>query len=150
MKLDPHNAEALSDLGDFYKEAPEIVGGGMDKAEAMAAQLDKIDPARAHLLRARIAESRKDYGTAEREFKQAIATAAHPAHTGQRSPVFIAVDNAGQIWTRLFAAAKVRRKKTNTPASRSMTQRRSQRIESRSGARCPNMLQELFGQCFKI
>ena len=64
---------------DFYKEAPGIVGGGVDKAEATAAQLDKIDAARAHQLRARIAEARKDYGTAEREFKQAIASAAHPA-----------------------------------------------------------------------
>ena len=37
VKLDPRNAEALSDLGDFYKEAPGIVGGGMDKAESIAA-----------------------------------------------------------------------------------------------------------------
>ena len=51
----------------------------MDKAEGIAAQLDKLDPARAHQLRARMAEARKDYATAEREFKQAIATAAHPA-----------------------------------------------------------------------
>ena len=79
VKLDPHNAEALSDVGDFYKEAPGIVGGGMDKAEAIAAQLDKIDAARAHQLRARIAEARKDFGTAEREFKQAVASAVHPA-----------------------------------------------------------------------
>ncbi len=79
VQLDPHNAEALSDVGDFYKEAPGIVGGGVDKAEATAAQLDKIDAARAHQLRARIAEARKDFGTAEREFKQAIASAAHPA-----------------------------------------------------------------------
>jgi tetratricopeptide (TPR) repeat protein len=79
VKLDPHNAEALSDLGEFYQEAPGVIGGGIDKAEAVAAQLDKIDAARAHLLRARIAEGRKDLGSAEQEFKQAIATAAHPA-----------------------------------------------------------------------
>jgi tetratricopeptide (TPR) repeat protein len=79
VKLDPRNAEALSDLGDFYKEAPGIVGGGMDKAESIAAQLGKVDPAGAHQLRARMAESRKDYGTAEAEFKQAIAIDAHPA-----------------------------------------------------------------------
>jgi len=79
VRLDPRNAEALSDLGDFYKEAPGVVGGGMDKAEGVAAQLDKIDQARAHDLRARIAEAHKDYGAAEREFKQAIAAAAHPA-----------------------------------------------------------------------
>ena len=78
-KLDPNNAEALSDVGDFYKEAPGVVGGGMDKAEAIAGQLDTVDAARAHQLRARIAEARKDYGTAEREFKLAVASAAHPA-----------------------------------------------------------------------
>ena len=79
-RLGPRNAEALSDLGDFYKEAPGVVGGGIDKAEGVAAQLDKLDPARAHQLRARIAESRKDYSTAESEFKQAVAGAAHPAN----------------------------------------------------------------------
>ena len=78
-RLNPRNAEALSDLGDFYQQAPGVVGGGIDKAEGVAAQLDKLDQARAHQLRARIAEARKDYGTAEREFKQAVAVAAHPA-----------------------------------------------------------------------
>jgi len=79
VRLNPRNAEALSDLGEFYKEAPGIVGGGTDKAEGVAKQLDKVDAGRAHQLRARIAEGRKDYGTAEREFKYAIAASAHPA-----------------------------------------------------------------------
>ena len=79
VRLDPRNAEALSDLGDFYKDAPGIVGGGMDKAETIAAQLDRVDPARAHQLRGEIAEAHKDYGAAEREFKQAIAVSPHPA-----------------------------------------------------------------------
>src|SRR6185437_7298879 len=30
VSLDPRNAEALSDLGDYYTEAPGIVGGGKD------------------------------------------------------------------------------------------------------------------------
>jgi tetratricopeptide (TPR) repeat protein len=79
VKLDPRNAPALSDVGEFYREAPGIVGGGLDKAENIAGQLDKIDPARAHELRAAIAESRKDDATAEQELKQAIAASAHPA-----------------------------------------------------------------------
>jgi tetratricopeptide (TPR) repeat protein len=79
VSLDPRNDEALSALGDFYKDAPGVVGGGIDKAVGIAAQLDKVGPAYAHLLRARIAEARKDYGTAEREFRQAIATAQNPA-----------------------------------------------------------------------
>ncbi len=79
VKLNPRNADALTDLGDFYQQAPAIVGGGTDKAQGIAAQLDKVDPAGAHLLRARIAEGGKDYTTAEKELKAAIAASAHPA-----------------------------------------------------------------------
>lgn len=79
VRLNPRNAEALTDLGEFYKEAPGVVGGGTDKAEQIAQQLDHVDPARAHQLRARIAEAHKDYGTAEREYKAAIAASPHPA-----------------------------------------------------------------------
>jgi hypothetical protein len=79
VRLGPRNPEALADLGEYYKEAPEVIGGGTGKAEALVAQLDQLDPARAHQLRASIAEKRKDYGTAERELKQSIAASAHPA-----------------------------------------------------------------------
>jgi tetratricopeptide (TPR) repeat protein len=79
VRLDPRNGPALSDLGDFYNEAPGVVGGGTDKAENIANQLDKVDPARAHELRGRIASSRGDYDTAEREFRQAISVSMHPA-----------------------------------------------------------------------
>jgi hypothetical protein len=51
----------------------------LGSAEAIAAQLDRVDPARAHELRGRIAVERKDYGTAERDFKQAIQAGVHPA-----------------------------------------------------------------------
>lgn len=79
VELDPRNAEALSDLGSFDVDAPGIVGGGLDKAEAIAARLDKVDPARAHQLRAEMASNRKDYATAEKELKEAVAASAHPA-----------------------------------------------------------------------
>ncbi len=79
VELDPKNAGALSDLGEFYKDAPGIVGGGTNKAEAIAAQLDKVDPAKALELRGNIAVSRKDDLSAERDFKQAIAVSPHPA-----------------------------------------------------------------------
>jgi tetratricopeptide (TPR) repeat protein len=78
-RLNPQSGEALMDLGEFYKSAPGMVGGGLDKAEKVAAQLDDVEVSRAHQLRARIAESRSDYATAEREYKEAVATAAHPA-----------------------------------------------------------------------
>src|SRR6202012_1134922 len=44
VALDPNNAEALSDLGEYYTEAPAIVGGGKDKAAAVASKLDDVDP----------------------------------------------------------------------------------------------------------
>jgi tetratricopeptide (TPR) repeat protein len=79
VSLDPDYGEALTDLGEFYTSAPGIVGGGDDKAQGLVSRLQKIDPSRAHILLGRIAESHKDYGTAEREYKQAIATSEHPA-----------------------------------------------------------------------
>jgi tetratricopeptide (TPR) repeat protein len=79
VELDPRNAEALSDLGSFDVDAPGILGGGLDKAAQVAAQLDKLDPARAHQLRAEIASNRKDYATEEQELKAAVASSSHPA-----------------------------------------------------------------------
>ncbi|HZP04765.1 MAG TPA: hypothetical protein VFB43_07690 [Terracidiphilus sp.] len=79
VRLNPRNSAALSDLGSFYYAAPGMIGGGIDKAESIAAQLDKIEPSRAHQLRGGIDEQRGDYGGAERELKEAIATSAHPA-----------------------------------------------------------------------
>ncbi len=79
VQLDPRNAAALADLGEFYSSAPGVVGGGMDKAERVASELDRVDEARAHELRARIAEDNKDYATAEREFRAAIKASRQPA-----------------------------------------------------------------------
>lgn len=78
-RLNPRSPQALMDLGEFYKSAPGMIGGGLDKAERVAKQLDGVDVSGAHQLRARIAESRSDYDTAEREYKEAVATSQHPA-----------------------------------------------------------------------
>jgi tetratricopeptide (TPR) repeat protein len=79
VRLNPSNAEALISLGDFYRQAPGVVGGGVDKAQAIAADLDKVDPGHALELRGDIAEQQKDLTTAEREFKQATTMGGHPA-----------------------------------------------------------------------
>lgn len=101
VRLNPRNADALNDLGEFYRQAPGIVGGGIEKAQGVAAQLDKLDPARAHELRGYIAEQQKDYDTAEREFKQAIASAAHPASQWIRLASFY---RRRQRWTEMESA----------------------------------------------
>ena len=72
VQLNPENIEARSDLSEFYVEAPGIMGGGTDKAEAQAQAVEKLFPAKADWIRARIAEKKKDYATAEKEYKEAI------------------------------------------------------------------------------
>lgn len=79
VKLNPQNGPALSDLGDYYAQAPGIAGGGTDKAQAIALQLDKVDSARAQQLRGDIALAQKDYTTAENDYRQAAAVAREPA-----------------------------------------------------------------------
>jgi len=80
IRLDSRNAEALASMGEFDCDAPGVVGGGLDKAEAVAAQLEKVDLPRAHELRAQIAEQRKDFDVAEHEYKEGIRTGPHPAY----------------------------------------------------------------------
>jgi tetratricopeptide (TPR) repeat protein len=72
VRLDPNNVDARSDLGEFYLEAPGIVGGGRDKAEAQAQALAALDAAKAHYLNGRIAEKKKDLAAAEKEYRAAI------------------------------------------------------------------------------
>ncbi len=103
VQLDPRNTGALSDLGQFYLEAPAIVGGGLGKADAMAAQLDKVNPAKAYELRGNIAVTRKDYGTAERDYKQAIAVSPHPAEQWTRLANFY---RDRQRWNDMDAAIR--------------------------------------------
>ena len=80
VALDPLNAEALSDLGEYYTEAPAIVGGGKDKAAVVASKLDDVDRARAEELRGRIAASNKERAAAEQHFREAIAAAPRSAN----------------------------------------------------------------------
>jgi cytochrome c-type biogenesis protein CcmH/NrfG len=70
--LTPDSVDARADLADFYLEAPGIVGGGKDKAEEQATEIAKLDPAQAQRVKARIAEQKKDYATAEKEYRSAI------------------------------------------------------------------------------
>lgn len=78
VQLDPKNAAAVNDLSEFYISAPGIVGGGQDKAAALADRVQAELPQVAHRIRAMIAEKRKDYGVAEHEFKAAGDDAKHP------------------------------------------------------------------------
>ncbi|SEF64627.1 hypothetical protein SAMN05421819_0688 [Bryocella elongata] len=77
-QLDPHNAAAANDLGEFYVGAPSIVGGGVDLAADLADKISGTMPEAGHRVRAMIAEKQKDFPTAEREFRAATAVANRP------------------------------------------------------------------------
>ena len=72
VRLSPDNVDARSDLAEFYLEAPGIVGGGRDKAEEQVLFLARLNPAKAHWVKARIAEKKKDFAIAEQEYRAAI------------------------------------------------------------------------------
>ena len=71
-QLNPKNLDALSDLFEYYLEAPGFLGGGFDKAQATAARIGMIDPAEGHWSQARLAEKRKEYRSAEEQLRRAI------------------------------------------------------------------------------
>lgn len=74
VELDPSNLEALSDVFEYYLQAPGMVGGGLDKAETITRRFAGLNAAEYHWARARLAEKRRDFETAEREFHAALAT----------------------------------------------------------------------------
>jgi tetratricopeptide (TPR) repeat protein len=78
VQLNPTNVHAMSDLGEYYVAAPAIVGGGLDKAQRLAQQLQPYSAARYHRLLAEIADKRKDAATAEAEYRAAAAAGKTP------------------------------------------------------------------------
>lgn len=81
VSLDARNEAACADLGEYYTEAPAIVGGGTGKALGLAGRIERPLPAVAHRIRAMMAERSKDSGTAEREFRAAVDATHSPGAT---------------------------------------------------------------------
>jgi tetratricopeptide (TPR) repeat protein len=78
VQLDPENVQAMSDLGEYYVAAPSLVGGGLDKAQALAARMQPQFPSQSHRLLALIAEKKKNIPTAEAEFENAVSAGKTP------------------------------------------------------------------------
>jgi len=79
VALDPHNREALNDLFDYYLNAPGFLGGGMDKAEAIAQRIAAERPAESEFEQAELAEHRKQYAAAEAHLRRAVEFAPREA-----------------------------------------------------------------------
>jgi tetratricopeptide (TPR) repeat protein len=82
VELDPSNLEALSDVFEYYLQAPGMAGGGLDKAENIARRYAGLNAAEYHWALARLAEKRKDFETAGREFRAALS--ADPNEVGRQ------------------------------------------------------------------
>ena len=72
VALDPGNEEALNDLFDFYLQAPGFLGGGYDKAEAVAKRIAQRNEAEGHFAQAQLADKRKQFDTAEQQLRRAM------------------------------------------------------------------------------
>jgi Flp pilus assembly protein TadD len=81
VALDPHNREAKNDLFDFYLNAPGFLGGGLEKAEAIAKSIEHERPPEYEFEEAQLADRRKDYAAAEAHLRRAMELA--PTEAGR-------------------------------------------------------------------
>ncbi|MGB6945126.1 MAG: tetratricopeptide repeat protein [Bryobacteraceae bacterium] len=79
VALDPRNHEAKNDLFDFYLNAPGFLGGGIEKAEAIAKSIATERPPESEFELAQIADRRKDYAAAEAHLRRAMELAPNEA-----------------------------------------------------------------------
>jgi Flp pilus assembly protein TadD len=79
VQLDPRNKDALSDLFEYYLEAPGFMGGGLEKAVGVADQMASLDPVEGHWAQARLAEKKKEFDSAEDHLQRAAEMAPHQA-----------------------------------------------------------------------
>jgi tetratricopeptide (TPR) repeat protein len=75
VAIDPLNKEAFGDLFDFYLDAPGFLGGGQNKAEALAARVSQTDPAEGLYLQAQIDDRHNQFDSAEQKLRKAIEIA---------------------------------------------------------------------------
>lgn len=75
VALDPHNNEAMNDLFDYYLSAPGFMGGGADKAEAIARRIEHERPPEYHHEMSQLADRRKHYDEAVMHLRKAMELA---------------------------------------------------------------------------
>jgi len=106
VQLDSSNWEAVDDLFEYYIQAPGFMGGGLDRAEKLTEIVMKRDAAEASYDRARIAEARKQYATAEQHLRKAAELA--PQQVGRLLDLakFLARQGRYEESDRTFAQAE--------------------------------------------
>src|ERR1017187_7496094 len=75
VMLDTSNLEALNDLFDYYMEAPGFLGGGLNRAEALAQRIGALNEAEGHYAMAQLLDRRKEFDQAEQQLRRAFELA---------------------------------------------------------------------------
>ncbi len=81
VELAPASTDALSDLLEYYRNAPGFLGGGMDKARALVPRIRASSLAQGLLAEALLAEQRKDFTSAGSLYEKAAS--ADPSNAGR-------------------------------------------------------------------
>ena len=74
IALDPDNLDARQDMILYYLQAPGLLGGGKDKARAMAQEIRKRSAYRGGIAWARVCTDSKDQACVERELNMLVAS----------------------------------------------------------------------------
>jgi tetratricopeptide (TPR) repeat protein len=106
VELDPKNSDALSDLFDYYLDAPGFMGGGYEKALAVAEKMSAIDPPEGFYEKAKLAQKRKEYSAAELHLRQAAAAAPQEVAHLVTLAKFLANQGRTQESDRIFRQAE--------------------------------------------
>jgi tetratricopeptide (TPR) repeat protein len=106
VELNPKNLEAMSDLLEYYLEAPGFLGGGFDKAAAVAQKMSQIDAAEGYWAKSKLAEKRKEFRSAEEQLKRALDASPHAVGRVLDLARFLARQGRFQEANQTFAKAE--------------------------------------------
>jgi cytochrome c-type biogenesis protein CcmH/NrfG len=97
VALDPGSEAAQRDLFDYYLEAPGFLGGGYDKAEAIARKIAERNPGQGLFDQARLADRRREFDTVDEQLRRVVDMAQRLARQGRIGASEAAFDRADQI-----------------------------------------------------
>lgn len=113
VALDGTNKEALSDLFDYYLEAPGFLGGGFSKAEELADTIARQDAAEGYFVKAQLADRRKQFDEAEEQLRRAVELA--PRQVGRVLDLAAYLSKRGRVQESEAAFARAQKLAPNNP-----------------------------------
>jgi len=88
VELAPGEPRYRVALFEYFRQAPSIAGGSLDKAREQLAALEKLDAGQAHEARGELFEQDKNLKDAETEYRAAVAAAPEEAEHRLRLGMF--------------------------------------------------------------